>query len=169
MIMKKSILFIFTLMLAIFFVACNGSATTDNKTAATDLTGNNSESIKAHIKKEASNFEEEVKRGDSTAIAAHYGSDALVMPPNSKPVKGNDIVNLWGGALRMGVKDLKLDITDISGGGDLYAETGNYEMLGADNKSLDKGKYVVVWKKDNGKWKIYRDIWNSNTAPPASK
>ncbi|MEJ7823709.1 MAG: cupin domain-containing protein [Chitinophagaceae bacterium] len=35
--MKKSILFIFTLMLAIFFVACNDTATT-NKIAATDST-----------------------------------------------------------------------------------------------------------------------------------
>ncbi len=167
--MKKSILFIFTLMLAIFFVACNDTATTDNKTAAKDSTGNDSESVKAHIKKEASNFEEEVKRGDSTAMAAHYGSDALVMPPNSEPVKGNDIAGLWGGAIRMGVKDLKLNITDISGGGDVYAETGTYEMFGAENKSMDKGKYVVVWKKDNGNWKIYRDIWNSNVAMPASK
>jgi ketosteroid isomerase-like protein len=167
--MKKSILVIFTLMLAIFFVACNDAATTDNKMASTDSTGNDNESVKAHIKKEASNFGEEVKRGDSTAMAAHYASDAVVMPPNSEAVKGNNIVDLWGGALRMGVKDLKLDITDISGGGDLYAETGNYEMLGADNKSLDKGKYVVVWKKENGNWKMYRDIWNSNMAMPATK
>ena len=167
--MKKSILFFLTSMLAIFFVACNNTVTTDNKTAATDSTGNDNESVKAYIKKEASNFGEEVKRGDSTAMAAHYASDAIVMPPNSEPVKGKDIVNLWGGALRMGVKDLKLDIKDISGGGDLYAETGNYEMFGAENKSLDKGKYVVVWKKDNGNWKMYRDIWNSNMAMPSSK
>jgi ketosteroid isomerase-like protein len=167
--MKKRILLIFTLILAIFFVACNNTATTDNKMATTDSTGNDDENVKAHIKKEASNFKEEIKKGDSIALAAHYGSDALVMPPNSQPVKGNDIAGLWGGAIRMGVKDFNLDITDISGGGDLYAETGNYEMFGADNKSLDKGKYVVVWKKDNGNWKIYRDIWNSNTAPPASK
>lgn len=167
--MKKSILFISTLMLAIFFVACNDTATTDNKMASKDSTGDNSESVKAHIKKEASNFEAEIRKGDSAALAAHYGSDAMVMPPNSEPVKGNDIVHLWGGAIKMGVKDLKLNITDISGGGDLYSETGTYEMLGAENKSLDKGKYVVVWKKDNGNWKIYRDIWNSNMAMPASK
>jgi quercetin dioxygenase-like cupin family protein len=36
--MKKSILFIFTLMLAIFFVACNDTATIDNKMATTDST-----------------------------------------------------------------------------------------------------------------------------------
>jgi len=167
--MKKSILFVFTLFLAIFFVACNDTATTDIKTAATDSTGNDSESVKAHIKKEVSNFEEELRKGDSTAMAAHYSSDALVMPPNSEEVKGSGIVNMWGAAMRMGIKDAKLNITDISGGGDVYAETGTYEMFGADKKSLDKGKYVVVWKKDNGNWKMYRDIWNSNMAMMASK
>ncbi len=36
--MKKSILFIFTVMLAIFFVACNNTDTTDNAIAAKDST-----------------------------------------------------------------------------------------------------------------------------------
>jgi len=28
-----------------------------------------------------------------------------------------------------------------------------------------KGKYVIVWKKNNDSWKIYLDIWNAiNTA-----
>ena len=36
--MKKSILFIFTFIFAIYFVACNDTATTDNKTAASDST-----------------------------------------------------------------------------------------------------------------------------------
>ena len=167
--MKKSILFFLTSMLAIFFVACNDTATTDNKMAANDSTVSDSKSVEAHIRKEASNFEEEIRRGDSTALAAHYASDAVVMPPNSDEVKGNDIAGLWGGAIRMGVKDMKLNITDITGGGDVYAETGTYEMFGAENKSLDKGKYVVVWKKDNDKWKMYRDIWNSNMTLPGSK
>ena len=36
--MKKNILFIFTLLLAIFFVACTDTATIDNKMATTDST-----------------------------------------------------------------------------------------------------------------------------------
>jgi len=154
---------------AMFFTACNNPSATDNANAKKDSASNDGESVKAHIRKEASNFEEEVRRGDSTAMAAHYASDATVMPPNSEQVKGNDIVNFWGGAVRMGVKDLKLNITDISGDGDVYAESGTYEMFGADNKSLDKGKYVVVWKKQNGNWKMYRDIWNSNMPAPGAK
>jgi ketosteroid isomerase-like protein len=164
--MKKSILFIFTLILAIFFVACNDTTTTDTKMTAADSTAKDSKSVEDYIRKEALNFGEEIKRGDSVALASHYASDAVVMPPNSDAVTGKNIVGLWGGALRMGVKDFKLNITDITGGGDVYAETGTYEMFGADNKSMEKGKYVAVWKKYNGNWKMYRDIWNSNSAAP---
>jgi ketosteroid isomerase-like protein len=42
-------------------------------------------------------------------------------------------------------------------------------MFAADNKSLDKGKYVAVWKKENGTWKMYRDIWNSNMSAATTK
>ena len=147
---------------ATFIAACNNPSSSGNSSVKADSSGNDSESVKAFIRKEALLWGEEVRRGDSTAMAAHYSSDAIVMPSNSEPVKGNDILSFWGGALRMGVKDLKLDITDISGGGDMYAETGNLELFGADNKLLDKGKYVVVWKKEDGNWKMYRDIWNSN-------
>ncbi|HEX7844249.1 MAG TPA: DUF4440 domain-containing protein [Chitinophagaceae bacterium] len=154
---------------AVFFVACNNPSATDNANASKGSVSNDDESVKAHIRNSASKFEEEVRRGDSAAMAAHYSSDAIVMPSNSDPVKGNDIVNFWGSVVRMGVKDLKLNITDIYGDGDVYAETGTLELFGADNKSLDKGKYVVVWKKENGNWKMYRDIWNSNLPAPGAK
>ncbi|MDP9229332.1 MAG: hypothetical protein M3O67_01510, partial [Bacteroidota bacterium] len=81
---------------AMFFAACNNPSATDNAITKKDSASNDGESVKAHIRKEASNWEEEVRRGDSTAMAAHYASDATVMPPNSEPVKGNDIVNFWG-------------------------------------------------------------------------
>jgi len=166
--MKKSIQFLLSSILVIFFVACN-DASTDNKPAAKESTVSDNKSVEDYIRKEALNFGEEIRRGDSVALASHYAADAVVMPPNSDVVKGNDITGLWGGALRMGVKDFKLTITDITGGGDLFVETGNYEMFGADSKSLDKGKYVAVWKKENDNWKMYRDIWNSNLAAADTK
>ena len=154
---------------AVSFAACNNPSATDNAIATKDSTSNADESVKAYIRKEALNWGDEVRRGDSTAMAAHYASDAILMPPNSEPVEGNDIVKFWGSIVRMGVKDLKLNITDISGDGDVYAETGTLELFGANEKSLDKGKYVVVWKKENGNWKMYRDIWNSNLPAPSAK
>lgn len=166
--MKKSMLLLLSSILTISFVACK-NASTDEKPAAKDATINDNKSVEDFIRKEALTFGEEVRKGDSVALASHYASDAVVMPPNSEAVSGNDILGLWGGILRMGVKDFKLTIKDITGGGDLYVETGNYEVLGAENKSLDKGKYVAVWKKENGNWKMYRDIWNSNMAAEPGK
>ena len=150
-----------------FFTACNDAP--KQETIAKDRLAYDAKNIKEFIKNEGSAFEDEVRRGDSNALAAHYISDALVMPPNSEPIKGTDIVGFWGGAIRMGLKDLKLTTTDIAGDGNLVVETGNYEMFGAENKSLDKGKYVVVWKKDNGNWKIYRDMISSNLPVQGTK
>jgi len=168
LIMKKSIFFLIT-FLAIFLVACNDTANTDNKLTTSDSTANDSKSVEDYLKKEALNFGEEIRRGDSVALASHYASDAVVMPPNSEVVTGSNIAGFWGSILRMGVKDFRLNITDITGSGDLYVETGTYEVFVADNKLIDKGKYVAAWKKENGNWKMYRDIWNSNMPANTTK
>jgi hypothetical protein len=26
--------------------------------------------------------------------------------------------------------------------------------------SVDKGKFIALWKQEVGKWKMYREIWN---------
>ena len=166
----KKVFLTTAIAVSVLFSACNDASTDTAATATKDSTAYDAESVKEYIKKEAAAFEDEVRRGDSNALAAHYASDALIMPSNSEAIKGKDIAGFWGSAIRMyGVKDLKLEITDVTGSGDVVAETGNYEMIGADKKSLDKGKYVVVWKKEDGKWKMYRDMFSSNLPAPAAK
>lgn len=164
----KNVFLTIVIAVSVLFAACNDAAT-DNADATKDSTGNDAAKVEEFIKSEGSKFSEEMKRGDSNALAAHYSSDAIVMPPNSESVTGKDIAGAWGGAMRMGIKDIKLNMADISGGGDIYAETGTYEMIGAENKTVDKGKYITVWKKDNDSWKIYRDIWNTSMPMPATK
>jgi ketosteroid isomerase-like protein len=91
------------------------------------------------------------------------------MPPNSDPVPKDKIVSAWSGAIRMGVKDIKLTTDDVTGNGEIAGETGTYEMYGDNNKLLDKGKYVVIWKNENGEWKLYRDIWNTSMPAKSKK
>jgi ketosteroid isomerase-like protein len=38
-------------------------------------------------------------------------------------------------------------------------------LLVANGSVADAGKYIVIWKKDGGTWKLHRDIWT--TSPPA--
>lgn len=154
----------------IFLVACD-TASTDKKTADTMDTKANFDMSAAKSAIEAGNakFMDGLKKGDSAAIAALYADDAWVMPPNTEPVKGSDIAAFWGSVIRMGVKDAKFITDDVSGNADMLVETAHYEMYGADNKLLDKGKYVVAWKPVNGEWKLYRDIWNTSMPAAPSK
>ena len=32
--------------------------------------------------------------------------------------------------------------------------------------SVDNGKFIAIWKQEDGKWKLFREIWNTNNAPP---
>ncbi len=152
-----------------FLVACN-TASTDSKTtdamesaAAFDLA-----SAKSTIESQNAKFMDAFKKGDSAAVAASYTSDGVLLPPNSETVQGAGIVSLWGSFMGMGVKEVKLSVDDVAGNAEILSETGRYEIFGAENKMLDKGKYIVVWKPVNGEWKMYRDIWNSSMpAAPA--
>jgi ketosteroid isomerase-like protein len=96
-----------------------------------------------------------------------YWPDAELMLDNSEAAKGKDILNAWGVAIRMEVKEMTFSTTDIAGSPTFIIETGNYELKGEKKSLLDRGKYVVVWEKRNGDWKLYRDI--GCTSMPASK
>ena len=65
--------------------------------------------------------------------------------------------------MKSGAKN-ELTTEDVTAAGDYAVETGKWVATSADGKHLDHGKYVTVYKKADGGWKIYRDIWNSNMA-----
>src|SRR5256885_15765136 len=108
-------------------------------------------------------FADALKKGDSTALGAQYSSDALLCPPNMEAVSGNTaITSAWGGAINAGVRDVQLNVVDLTGNKDMLTETGKYVVNGSKTETPDKGKYIVVWKPENGTWKRFRDIWNSD-------
>ena len=164
----KNVLLKLSIVAALFLNACNTPTTKVDTVTSKDSTGMDATKAEGFIKSEGAKFNEEMQRGDSNALAAHYAADAMIMPPNSETVNGKNAIAVWGGAVRMGVKGFKLNTLDVTGSGDVYTETGTFEMTGADNKMLDKGKYITVWKNDNGTWKISHDIWNTSM-PMAAK
>ena len=157
---------------ALFIVACNAE-TSDNKSSEAgernDTATFNLSNARSTIEAANNNFQAAIQKGDSASLAASYTQDAWVLPPNSEPVKGNDIAPFWGSFIRSGVKDIKLMVDDLTGNDELLAETGNYEIYAAENKLIDKGKYVVVWKSEGGKWKMYRDIFNTSMPAAGNK
>ena len=44
----------------------------------------------------------------------------------------------------------------------MLAEEGLFTFADKGGTPLDKGKYIVLWKKVGGKWKLFRDCYNSD-------
>ena len=165
--MKNVRSYIMLAVLIIGMMACN-TATKDQVAgdAATANLAFDIQKARAFVDSINSKITGQFRSGDSVALASHYWPDAEMLFANSEPIKGKDILAAWGSMVRMGVKDFTFQTTDIALSGDLLVETGSYEMKAADKTLVDRGKYVVVWKQQNGEWKLYRDI--GNTSMPAA-
>ena len=167
--MKKANFYLMIPVISLGMLACNTGSKEQTPETKTIGTGLDLQMAKSFIDSINAKFTEEVKKGDSVALASHYSSDAEMLFANSEPIKGKDILSAWGGMIRMGIKDFTFATTDITVSGDLLVETGTYEMKAEDKTLFDKGKYVVVWKQQNGEWKLFRDIGNTSLPAVAAK
>jgi uncharacterized protein (TIGR02246 family) len=110
-------------------------------------------------------FSAAVAAGDTAKIAALYTEDAQAFPPNSTRADGRAAIQkMWADFLATGVKKIDLKTLEVEQSGDYAYEVGTYSISGEADKHLDHGKYVVVWKRVGGQWKLFRDIWNSDMA-----
>ena len=108
-------------------------------------------------------FENQFRQGDAASLAELYTTDGMLMPTGSESIRGNQAIrDFWQGAMNMGIKDVKLDILEVELHGDAAFEAGRYQLKGANGEVMDEGKYVVIWKQEKGRWKLHRDIWNTN-------
>lgn len=128
-----------------------------------------SSDLKAQIEKANTAFAAAFAKADSAALAAMYTSDGQAFPPNSDVLNTREAIRkLWQGAMDAGIKSVKLQTTEVQAhGADFAHEVGTYQMMTADGKVADRGKYLVLWKREGGQWKLHRDIWN--TSSPAAK
>lgn len=101
--------------------------------------------------------------GDADAVAACYTKDAKFMEPNLKTQVGRAAI-LEGvkNSMAAGLSSVKLDIVDVWGTEDMIVEEGRY-AVGNGQITFDQGKYIVLWMKEDGEWKLHRDIYNSDS------
>jgi ketosteroid isomerase-like protein len=152
-------------LFAFAFVACNEKAS-DTTIAADSTEKKESVDYKAVINETNKQFTSAALKGDSAAFVSLYHPDAQIFPPNGEMVIPRQMGSMMAGFQKMGVTSFDLQTKEIfEGDDDVVTEVGTYTM--SDGKKFnDKGKYIVVWKKDGDKWKLYRDIWNSDNPPP---
>ncbi|WP_210514794.1 YybH family protein [Hymenobacter terricola] len=124
--------------------------------------------VTAEIRRVNDQFEANFERGDAAAMASLYTPGAVLLPTGMESIQGTEgIQAFWQGAMQMGIKHVKLQTQEVEQLADTAIELGHYTLLGPDLQPVDQGKYLVVWKEQQGQWHLHQDIWNSSLPTPA--
>ena len=115
---------------------------------------------------------EAVQDRDLDAIVNLFAEDGRVMPPNAEPAMGRDSVReTWQGILDLPDLDLSFAPTEVhvAESGDMAYTIGNYRLAyqdeGQEEPTQESGKYVDIWEKVDGEWKVMVETYNSNLPP----
>ena len=125
------------------------------------------------LSKMAADFGAATTAGNAAKVVSFYAADATFMPPNEAVLHGPRAIQGWFQKhMDAGAVALTLTPTESRISGDLAFEAGTYTLAAKPKTGPpinDKGKYVIVLRKDGASWKISHDIFNSDLppAPPA--
>jgi ketosteroid isomerase-like protein len=108
-------------------------------------------------------FAEAHLRGDAAAIAAQYTEDAQLLWEDREIIQGRAAIEAeWrkdmGGPGRKAI----LTNLEIEEHGDWAYETSRFLVIAPNGTTVYDGKYICIWKRVHGEWRIHRDIGNKN-------
>ena len=106
---------------------------------------------------------------DAASVSKLYAPDGAMMAPGAPIAQGQPALEkAWSGLMKMPGFGLnfKADQIVVASGGDMALDRGTYllSLAGPHGPTKDIGKYVVVWRNINGKWRVAADIFNSDGA-----
>lgn len=151
------ILLFFTCIAAVFFMSCKTEVKTTDSGDSFNL-----DSVKNYISRSNARFENVWSNGDSATFKTLFSLDGCVYPPTMTSFCGGDLSVFFIERYQQGIRKIKLITNEVFGSGKHISEIGNYQILDSIGALIDRGKYIVIWKNENGSWKMYRDIWNTD-------
>lgn len=147
-----------------FLTSCNMSTTKESTESKFDISA-----VKKHIDEANKTYGERFNSNDTAFYNDRYCRDAVIMPEQMPAKAGRDSIRHfnYNDGNNKGFK-IEVTATNIYGSPDAVIEEGFYTFPGDDGVIYDKGKFIAIWKQEDGKWKLFREIWNGDRAP-ASK
>lgn len=147
----KAILILATLILSV----CAANA---NETPGTT---DEAETQASHIADLESTWSGMYAEGDLDGVMALMARNSVLIMPGAAPIVGKeDIRRATKAMLESGDQvSWKSDFAYVSAGGDMAYDYGTASTKLADGSSV-QGHYLVVWVKEDGKWKVAADMFN---------
>lgn len=160
---RNSSLLLLIIIFGIVIYSCdnkNNSKVESNETKVAEF---NLNAAKTKIQEKTNRFTEAHITKDTAYLNNIFTEDARVFPPNSEIVTGKKAISqLNTDWVNYGIHEFKEVSTSFYGNEDYLIDEGNYHLRYGEDNVIDKGKYINIWKNDNGEWKIYSNIWNTN-------
>ena len=152
-----------TLLLVTVMTSCEKKAATSEETVVEPTF--NLATAKAEIETANKEFTGFIAASDSIALSNLYTSDAKFMMTGAPAIVGKESIQAtFSGMFKSGVSNVELTTLEVWGTEDVLTEEGEFLLFAGETK-IDHGKYMVIWKKEDGKWKLHRDMISSSAAP----
>lgn len=150
---KERITLFFTLLTTLtLFVACDQKV--DEKYAGSGQV--DPVMFYTEIELRLREYENLLQKGDSIALGNMYMEHAEIIPST---VGRENIISVFGKMIRDSITGSSFKTTQLWGNNHLLVEEGKGTWSHANGRVVGSGRYLLVWKKDNGNWKILRDTW----------
>jgi len=105
---------------------------------------------------------------DAAGIAALYTDDAQLLPPDQEIVSGRAAIQeFFARNNPPGSAEIEIATVEARVLGDYAHRQGSFLLKSPDGGSVVAGKFLELWKKVDGQWRIHRDMWSANAPPPA--
>ncbi len=149
-------------MLALLLFALN--AVSCNQTPTGAMPAFDLEAVKNHIHA-ANKIYGNRAQGDPAFFDQAYTREAWVMPAGVPKITGmGNIIAYFKAPADASPYSVNVQAQEIFGNADNVVETGQYALLDSAGVQFETGKFVVVWRQEDGRWKIHREIWTANEA-----
>ena len=163
--LRTRISLLVVLLLVSISVACQTQTASD--TRATDETA---------LRNQDNEWSKAAGTKDVGKTVSFYADDAIVLPPNIQAIMSKDSIHaMWKVMLVAPGSSIswKSGKVEVARSGELGYVTGTYETTendAAGKPMNDKGKYLVVWKKQaDGSWKCIVDMFSSDLPAAAAE
>lgn len=119
--------------------------------------------VRSELEQADRRFCEAIGAGDIEGAARNvYTSDAVILPPGAPMISGRDaIIDFWMQAARdLALEQVELSTVELRQAGEYVHQIGR-ALLTVGGQQVE-GKYTLLWKQEDGRWKWHVDCWNLN-------
>jgi uncharacterized protein (TIGR02246 family) len=154
----------------ILLVACSQTRETSSGASAGGAASADASADEAAIRVADSTWFAAMNANDADAVAALYADDAVVNAPGAPPARGSAAVRQFIAKDAADMKAANLSMVtpptaEVGVSGDLAWVWNTFTVKDKAGATVDAGKYVTVFARKGGTWRIIRDIWNSDNPP----